>query len=249
MLDGILLLDVKEEENEVLNVLIKPFGSKKVLITTLFSEFSPKVHINDFLDVYKENKYGVPILFEILNSDDLHYIVEYNQKPEQNDIVNHVITIDQVINHVPESLTAAEKIDELIDMDTVDMSEINAQIVCIGKYREIEISEYDYSKLSSHVWVTPSLVDFGMSYFYDSYFLCKDFRNSVFLANTFLFECFKLLKEREEKKGKISPALKERINGITGDTDIFSKKNIFIPILHNFHFRLIHATYSEVDHT
>jgi len=79
----------------VRNVLIKPFGSKKVLITTLNSEFYPEVHINGLLDVYKENKYGIPVLFKVINDDNLHYIVEYNQKPErkqeQNDIVNHVI--------------------------------------------------------------------------------------------------------------------------------------------------------------
>jgi len=145
--------------------------------------------------------------------------------------------------------TAEKKIGGFIDMDTVDMSKINAQIVCIGKYKEIGISEYDYSKLSSHGWLTAASVDFGMRYYFDSYYLSKDFRDSVFLANTFLFECYKLLKEREETNGKITPAFKERINEITEDTDIFSKKNIFIPVLYNRHFRLIHATYSEVDHT
>lgn len=192
------------------------------------------IHVDDFVNYCGVTDFGNAILYKT-KSTKIPFIIEFGVEIQKDEIIQAFET-----KKIP------TENDPNIYIDLVDMENISIPDTSIGTYENFTFSMFDYTRLSSHVWLSPTITDFMMYYYLKKSNLEVNHVNSIFLAKCQLFEDFKVLKNKVDTNGKITQNIIDRVNAYTEEIDIFKdKKHFYIPTLTDQHFRLVYVKYSD----
>jgi len=186
------------------------------------------------------DKEGINIIDEINASQNTNLRDYVTEKL----IVHMADTKDAEIDKNANGHTLNAAAEEVIDVEKVyNPYSMHQEVIIIGTYDHFAFTMHDYECLGSHEWLTDNTLDFSLYFIHK--FEKNSQKNSTFVGTLRLFNDYKNFKECTETKKALTDTCIKQLDSHTLGINIFEKKQVFVPILTDDHWRLLYATYPE----